>query len=656
MNELSAPQVTINDSFWAPRLLTNAQVTILHQWQQLEDSRCIDNFRIAAGQKEGFREGWFFADSDAYKWLDAAARAYASWPSDSLRDRMNELIVLLRHVQMEDGYIYTYNQIHFPGERWGNLMIEHELYCHGHLIEAGISHFEATGEGTVLEIACKAADLLVRDFLAAGPDKTSGHEEVEIALLRLYQITRQEKYLDLARQFLERRGKVRLFASLIIRQNAQVTRRSKVVSEQKQAYIKNHPEQSTFKLPEDNFSKKPGNAKLHFMLNALTGKYFQQHAPIRRQTVPVGHSVRFTYLETAIALLCRLAVDATLLPGIQKAWERMVSRQMYVTGGIGARPEIEGFGRDYELDPELAYAETCAALGSLFWNWEMSLNTSDARYSDLFEWQLYNAAAVGMGLGGDSYLYNNPLLCKGGLTRRAWFLVPCCPSNLSRTWASLGKYIYLFDDNNLWIHQYIGNQTTIGKWKVKMDSGLPWNGKVSFFLDAPTSGDLTLHFRLPSWASSATIRINGEPYTIPTSIFSFQQSSSEPAASGYDPRQSRFLPIKWAWLPGDVVEIDFKMPIYLRRASPRLHGHKNKVALTRGPLVYCLESLDNPDLDIFKIQIIPDSLMAMHSSSLLGDIWTLCGKTKDGRKFTAIPYQLWANRGESQMTVWINSE
>ncbi|MGB8215663.1 MAG: beta-L-arabinofuranosidase domain-containing protein [Anaerolineales bacterium] len=658
MNELSASQVTIQDTLWTSRQLMNARVSIFHQWQQLENSRCIDNFRLAASQKDGFREGWFFADSDAYKWLDAAARVYASWPSADLKELMNEFIRLINCVQMQDGYIYTYNQIHFPGERWGNLLIEHELYCHGHLIEAGVSHFEATNERTALEIACKAANLLVSNFLVAAPDKTSGHEEVEIALLRLYQVTNNEQYLELARQFLERRGQVRLFAPLIIQQNTRVAQRNKFVQGQRELYLAEHPEQSSFRLPPDNFAKKPYNAKLRWAFNALNGKYFQQHAPIRKQTVPVGHSVRFAYLETAIAMLHRMNRDLTLLPAQQEAWECMVERRMYITGGIGSLPELEGFGCDYELDPEIAYAETCAALGSLYWNWEMALITGEACYSDLFEWQLYNAAAVGMGLSGDSYLYNNPLLCRGGITRRAWFLVPCCPSNLSRTWASLGKYIYSFNEKNLWVHQYIGNQTMIDsrRWKVKLESSLPWEGKVRFILELATPADFSIHFRLPSWAQTTSVRINGEPFRLPASIFSNQQSTARFSnASGYDPHQARFLPIQRVWSPGDMVDLDFDIPILLRRASPRLRGHKGKSALTRGPLVYCLESVDNPDIDIFKSKIDPNSIRALPTPALLGGIWSLCGKTTDGKDFTAIPYHLWANRGESKMTVWINT-
>ena len=656
MNELPASQVNIQDAFWSPRLLTNARTAIFHQWQQLEESRCIDNFRLVAGQKEGFREGWFFSDSDAYKWLDAAARIYANWPSENLKYLMGKFIDLLSKVQMEDGYIYTYNQIFFPGERWGNLMIEHELYCHGHLIEAGISYFQATGEESAIRIARKAADLLVNNFMTASPDKTSGHEEVEIALLRLYQVTHHEDYLELARRFLERRGKVRPFAPLILRQNIRVSRRRKFVEKQRQKYRRKHPEQSSFQLPQDNYSKKRPYGKLRWLLNALSGKYFQQHSPIRRQAIPVGHSVRFAYLETAVAMLQRLTGDGTLMPALQKTWEHMVTRRMYITGGLGSLAETEGFGRDYELDPEFAYAETCAALGSLFWNWEMVLNTGEACYSDLFEWQLYNAASTGMGLGGDRYLYNNPLLCRGGVTRRAWFMVPCCPSNLSRTWASLGKYIYSYNENDLWIHQYIGNQATVdsGRWTVKMDSTLPWDGKVRLNLGKISSTISTIHFRLPSWAKGVSIRINDESIAVPAQKSS-GPSSPLPASGGYDPRLARFVSVTRNWLPGDVVDLDFEMTVMVRHASSHVPGHEEKICLTRGPLVYCLESVDNPGMDILNVKIDPISVNASSAPALLGGIWVLRGKTNEGEVFTAIPYQLWANRGESQMTVWIKT-
>jgi DUF1680 family protein len=667
--------ISITSPFWSPRLLTNTRA-IFHQWQQLEASGCIDNFRIAAGEKEGLRAGWFFADSDAYKWLDAAARTFAGWNVETLErsdlqtcqlaniQRLaEEFLELLSRAQMDDGYLYTYNQIHFPGSRWENLLIEHELYCHGHLIEAGVSHFEATGGTSALSIARKAADLLVRDFMDAPPAMTDGHEEVEIALLRLYQVTGHAPYLDLATALLERRGRARFLAPALLRQNARVAARGEIVRQRREAYLAAHPGFEPHRIPPGNHAKKPPTALLRWQWSALTGKYFQMHAPLRKQTVPVGHAVRFGYLETATAMLMRLTGDRSLLPALEQAWDRMVTRRMYVTGGIGSLPALEGFGRDYELDPEIAYAETCAALASLFWNWEMAQITGAAKYSDLFEWQLYNAAAPGMGLDGIGYLYNNPLACRG-VERRPWFAVPCCPSNLSRTWASLGKYIYSSDKNDLWVHQYIGSELTTDDGQrttkpsplldVKMESSLPWEGRASLTVRAAPDSEAVLHLRLPSWAGNISIRVNDMPIAVPNSPLTILHSPS--TASGYDPRTSTFFPITRTWQSGDIVELDFEMPITLRRASPRVRGHRGKVTVTRGPLVYCLESADNPDVDIFSARLdTSHALSAAYAPTLLGGTEIISGKTTDGKDLTFISYHLWANRGPSQMTVWVKT-
>jgi len=338
------------------------------------------------------------------KRLDAASRIYSIHTDPQLASLMDSFIALLRRSQMDDGYLFTYNQIHFPNERWFNLQIEHELYCHGHLIEAGVSHFEATGRRDLLDLCLKAADLLVRDFLDASEDKTCGHEEIEIALIRLYRVTGQEPYLELARRFVERRGRIPFFPLHLLRQFNLYRKRQAFVDRLRQEYIEEHPEYAAFHLPAGNATKKQRFSRARWYLNALSGLYAQQHAPIRKQTVPVGHSVRFGYLETAIAMLLRAKPDVNLLSTLERAWERMVTRRMYITGGLGAVPGLEGFGADYELDPEYAYAETCASIASLLWNWEMALLTSeavlgtgDARYADLFEWQLYNATLVGMG-------------------------------------------------------------------------------------------------------------------------------------------------------------------------------------------------------------------------------------------------------------------
>ena len=638
MHELTARDVNITDPFWSPRLAVNAQKAIFHQWEQLEATRCIDNFRIAAGEKDGFREGFYFSDSDAYKWLDAASRVYALYTDPELAALIDSFIALLARAQMDDGYLFTYNQIHFPNQRWVNLQIEHELYCHGHLIEAGVSHYEATGRRELLDLCIRAADLLVRDFLNASNDKTCGHEEIEIALIRLYRVTGKKEYLELARRFVERRGRIPFFPLHLLSQFRSYNKRKKYVAELRKAYLTEHPEYVSFRLPAGNYAKKPRFSRERWYLNALIGFYAQQHAPIREQTAPAGHSVRFGYLESAIAMLLRQKPDAALLSTLEQAWDRMVTRRMYITGGLGSAPEIEGFGSDYDLDPELAYAETCASIASLLWNWEMALLTKDARYSDLFEWQLYNATSVGMGENGDTYLYNNPLEVHGGVTRKGWYVVPCCPSNLSRAFADLGRYIYSFDENNLWIHQYIGSETTLdlgAPVQVNVESGLPWDGKLKIHIKPARQKEFNVHLRLPSWSSS--------------------HQREKATASGIDPRNAAYQTTHRAWSSdGESLEFNFDMSIKLRRAHPKVRGHAGKVAVTRGPLVYCLESLDNPGVDICSVHLDPSSLRDEFVPDLLGGCVVIHAQTVDSQPLKFIPYFLWANRGESQMTVWVH--
>jgi len=651
MEPLSPQNVRITGGFWGRWLGVNRRRAIFHQWEQLEASGCIDNFRIAAGEKEGFRQGWFFADSDAYKWLDAASRILLHDPDPALAWRVDSFLALLRRAQMPDGYLYTYNQIHFPGTRWVNLQIEHELYCHGHMIEAGVSHYQATGRTNGLELARRAADLLVRDFLGARPEGTDGHEEVEIALLRLYEVTGHRPYLDLARQFVENRGRIPHFWLSVLRQNASMQARRRAVERQRAAYQAAHPEYTQPPLPPENFAPRPPFSRLRWYLGALTGKYFQQHAPIRQQRVPVGHAVRFGYLMTAAAMLCRLGADGGLLTAMEAAWEHIVTRRMYVTGGLGALPDLEGFGRDYELHPEYAYAETCAALASLFWNWQMTLITGEARYADLLEWQLYNAALVGMGLNGDAYLYNNPLLCRGGVERRAWYAVPCCPSNLSRTLAWLGQYICSRDADTVWVHQYISSRVCLGDgWEMEMESGLPWHGEVRLRLEGKGPGRMALCLRVPSWAGTTTLRVNG--VEVPTNAPP-PATSAQPTACSYDPRRARYVRIDREWAPGDELTVEFSQPIRLLRQDRRLPGCGGTAAVTRGPLVYCLESVDNPGVDLFGVEIVPESLEFVYDAERPGGAGVLQGMSIRGERLTFIPYMLWANRGPSEMTVFV---
>jgi len=653
--------------FWSHCREVNSRRAIFHQWAQLEKSGCIHNFRLAAGEAEGFREGWFFADSDAYKWLEAASRILGSSPDDDLAQRVHNFIDLIRRAQCSDGYIFTYNQLHFPALRWQNLQIEHELYCHGHLIEAGVTRFESSGERDLLEIARRAADRIVADFHGKGPAFTPGHEEIEIALLRLHRVTPGDTaYLVMARQFLEQRGRAAGFALSILQQNISVGKRTKAVQKAKLAYLQEHPDFQSYQLPPGNEAKHPPNTTLRWYASALSGKYFQQHAPIREQIVPVGHSVRFAYLETAAAMLADTTHDKTLIPPLENAWEHMVSRRMYVTGGIGSLPGMEGFGNDYELDPEFAYAETCAALGSMFWSHEMAKLTGKPQYSDLFEWQLYNASAVGMGLDGTTYLYNNPLACSGGVTRQPWYAIPCCPSNLSRTWANLDRYIFSSAPGEMTLQQYITSASQVLEIPVadggslairlQMDSRLPWEGytKIQILNIHPQNTEQNtfhLHFRLPSWAASARFSLNGMEWKLnPPS-----PNALEPTASGYDPRGAAYLGIDTPIGSGDEIEIHFEMPIRVLQAHPKVKGHAGKVAVTRGPLVYCLENLDNPGVDIFNVQLDPSSLQPESDPDLLEGMVKINARSLNDQPLTFIPYFLWGNRGASQMTVWINT-
>ncbi len=550
--------VILSPGYWYDRQDVNAKQAIFHQWQMLEQSGCINNFRIAAGEIDGWREGWYFADSDAYKWLDAAARIYAQHKDEKLAGLMNDFISLIGSAQQPDGYLFTYNQVHFPQVRWANLQIEHELYCHGHLIEAGVSHYLATSQTTLLDIARNAANRIVADFSNKPPIFTPGHEEIEIALLRLYQVTSHKPYLEMAEQFINRRGRTWFFGLSLLRQYRQANQRSALVKKNKQQYFAKHPETRPNPLPAGNAAQKPKNIQLRWMWNALTGKYFQQHQPVNSQVKPVGHAVRYTYLATAASILARLTGDKSRLRTLEHAWNWMVSRRMYLTGGIGSLPVMESFGRDYELDPEYAYAETCAAIGSFLWNWELAQLTGKACYSDLMEWQLYNAISVGMGLDGTAYLYNNPLACHGGISRKPWFEIPCCPSNLSRTLASLAQYIYSDKQNAVWIHQYISSTYQgVDGLRLDLQSSLPWKGRVTCsIVSAPdnSQSEYAIHFRIPSWSKNTRMFLNGTQIPLSPGVI-----PPAPTAGGYDPRLARWHTIQRVWSPGDVVEIELDM-------------------------------------------------------------------------------------------------
>jgi len=637
----------ITAGFWGRWQSVNAEAAIFHQWKELEHSGCIDNFRILAEKKPLFRRGWYFADSDAYKWLEAATHILPSFPDPRLEKLADDFIELLKFSQDPDGYLYTFNQIHFPGKRWINLQIEHELYCHGHLIEAGVTEFNERGKETLLAIARKAADRIVADFSGKGPRYTPGHEEIEIALLRLFEVTGQRSYMDMAQQFLGKRGRYPLFALDILKQAISNNQRVQHVKEQQETHDAAHPGSLPKKLPPENVAKKPPRIKWRWILNVLSGKFFQQHKSLIKQHVPVGHAVRFVYLQSAATMLDRLSIHKTYLPTLTKSWQHMVKSRMYITGGIGSLPEIEGFGRDHELDPNVAYAETCAALGCLFWNQQMAGLTGEACYSDLLEWQLYNAALVGMGLDGKTYLYNNPLKSDGAIQRRRWYEVPCCPSNLSRTFAGLAEDIVSIQLDEITIQQYISSlhhSSILGDEVIfELQSELPWYGNVRLMMQKAPEIPLNLKLRYPSWASDFQITINDR--TI--------QEMKGSQKHGFNPSQASWIDIARDWREGDILTLSFGLPVQFFAAHPRVNSVRGKAALTVGPLVYCLESCDNPGVDILNVVVDPSSVRTSFSPDMLGGTRLILGNSVEGDELVFIPYHLWGNRGNSLMTVFV---
>jgi len=653
-SQLAFKKVPIKDSFWNPRLKMNRESAIYHQWDQLEKFRCIDNFRILINEKEGFREGWFFSDSDAYKWLDAACRIYSTTPSEKLKVMIDEFIRIIQKSQ-EDGYIYTFNQIHFPGKRWINLWIEHELYCLGHLIEALISHYDFSNNMEILENAIEIANLLVDQFLKAntGASAIPGHQEIEIALLKLFRITQNEQYLKLAAEFLQRRGRARLKWFTLIKQNTSHNRRLERIEKLRQTYLIHHPEDKEFHLPENVYTTFPSGFKRRVFLNYASGKYFQNHRPLEKQKIPEGHAVRFSYLMTAASMFA-YETDNKYLSTLQIVWDHMVKKKMFVTGGIGSIPGIEGFGRDYELDPEYAYCETCGALGSIFWNWEMTLLTGEAKYADLLEWQLYNAASVGISKDGKSYLYRNPLVSRGDISRKGWFAIPCCPSNLSRTWASLGQYIYSYQGNSIWIHQYIGNEThnnpeSLSSMKFTVNSDFPWHGNVQIKIDLNSLEFFALYLRIPSWVEDYSLKINDEDEKIRK-----PEISCAKTASGYSPFKSYYISLEREWNPSDRIDLHFPMKIQILHSHPKVKHNFGKSTITRGPIVYCMEKVDNPNIEIFNAKIVSSSLH-IEPTELFGGVYMIKGQTDSGTDVVAIPYYCWANREPSEMTVMVET-
>ena len=583
IEQIDFSHVKINDNFWSPRLSKHVSATLPVCIDQIENQTGrIRNFENAA-KGEGEHSGIFFDDSDVYKALEGMAYSLINNPDPELEKKADEWIDKFAAAQQPDGYINTFYTLTGLDKRWTN-MDKHEMYCAGHMIEAGVAYYQATGKRKLLDVCIRMADHMMSQF---GPGKrhwVPGHEEIELALVKLYQTTQEQKYLDFAYWLLEERGH--------------------------------------------------GHGTM-----GDEGKwdpvYYQDIVPVRQLTDISGHAVRCMYLYCGMADVAALKNDTGYIAAIDRLWDDVVHRNMYITGGIGSSRDNEGFTEDYDLPNLDAYCETCASVGMVLWNQRMNQLTGDSKYIDVLERSLYNGALAGISLGGDRFFYVNPLESKGDHHRQEWYGCACCPSQLSRFLPSIGNYIYASSDDALWVNLYIGNtgQIRIGETDILLtqETDYPWDGSVKLTISTSQPLEKEIRLRIPNWCKTYDLSINGKRINV-----------SE---------EKGYAVIK-DWKSQDVIALDMDMPVEIVAADPHVKENFGKRAIQRGPLVYCMEEIDNPEY-FDQIQLSPSTtFQTAFVSDILNGIKTI--KTNGrAQSATFIPYYAWDNRKAGKMRVWI---
>jgi uncharacterized protein len=626
-------QVRLTDAFWLPRLKINTDVTIPASFQRCEATQRVHNFEMAAARQGKFATVFPFDDTDIYKTLEGASYSLSVYPDAKLSAYLDELIGKVGAAQEPDGYLYTARTIDpahphpwAGSERWVNEReMSHELYNSGHLYEAAVAHFEATGKRTLLDIALKNADLVCRVF---GPGKRSvapGHEIVEMGLVKLYRVTGKAEYLQTAKFFLDARGH----------------------------YAGYDP-----KSP-DPFRN---------------GSYWQDDQPVVDQRQAEGHAVRAEYLYSAMADVAALTGDQPLLAAVDSIWHNLVARKLYVQGGTGAVPAGERFGADYELPNATAYNETCASVADVFWNERMFQLHGEAKYIDVLEKVLYNGLISGVGLDGQSFFYSNAMQIKASASfpqtepaRAGWFECSCCPTNVARLMPALPGYVYAQRGRALYANLFVNGTAdlTINQQRVRLtqQNHYPWHGDLKFTVD-PTraSADFDLLVRIPGWARNEAL---------PSDLYTFAQPSTQRATIRVNGKpveyklQNGYAVLSRKWRKHDVVDVTLPMEVRRVHAHPRVTDDLGKVALQRGPVVYCAEWVDNGGKTSNLLVPATATFTVQHRPELLQGVTTLTATVPalqigaDGlsattvpRTLTAIPYYAWANRGKGEMTVW----
>jgi DUF1680 family protein len=623
--------VKLADKFWTSRIETNRTVTIPASFARCESTGRVKNFVMAAEHKGKFCTVYPFDDTDIYKTIEGASYSLAEHPDPKLSAYLDSLITIVGKAQEPDGYLYTarsidplHPQTWAGAERWVNEgKMSHELYNCGHMYEAAAAHYMATGKRNFLNIALKNADLLVRTF---GPDKkhvAPGHEIVEMGLVRLYRITGKKDYLDLAKFFIDQRG------------------------------IKKYDAKS-----RDEW---------------LNGMYFQDDKPVVQQDEAEGHAVRAMYLYSGMADVAALTGDTAYLAAIDKIWNNMVGKKMYVQGSIGAVGDGERFGDNYELPNATAYNETCAAIGSVFWNQRMFLLHGDSKYIDVMEKTLYNGLISGVGLDGKSFFYTNAMQIKNSFAgvdtepeRSGWFTCSCCPTNVVRLIPSIPGYIYAEKGNAVYVNLFIsgvGNLTVNNKaLRITQQNNYPWDGGLLFTIDPAKTMDMDLNIRIPGWAQNEAI---------PSNLYSYEKTSAqlvEIKVNGMPVNyqmQKGYAVVSRKWKKNDKVEVTLPMDVRRVVANASVLDDNGKVALQRGPIMYCAEWKDNngqasnlivPKDAVFKPEFEAGLLngvtvLKANVKSINVDVAEQNVSTQNAT-LTAIPYYAWANRGKGEMTVW----
>jgi DUF1680 family protein len=621
-------EVRFTDAFWAPRLETNRAVSVPYALRMNEETGRVDNFRKAAKLVPGAYKGKRYNDSDIYKSMEAAAYTLRLHPDPALEKALEDLIAVIARAQEPDGYLYTARTADpanpAPGAgpvRWSNLRVSHELYNVGHMYEAAVAHFQATGKRSFLAIAEKNAALLLRTF-GSGPGQRRGfpgHQEIEIGLAKLYRVTGNRAYLDLAKFFLDERG---------------------------------HYYGGQTYAPDDPFA----------IYNS--DEYLQNHKPVLEQDEAVGHAVRAMYMYSGLADVAALGGYPGYVAAIDRLWLDVAGKKQYLTGGVGARSGSEAFGDAYELPNAQAYTETCAAIGNALWNYRLFLLHGEAKYMDVFERVLYNGLLSGVSLSGDRFFYQNPLESAGGYGRSPWFEVACCPPNLTRFLPSLPGYVYATKGDVLFVNLYVGGDARIelgGRtlWIVQT-TAYPDNGKVGLTVSADRPVPFELALRIPGWA-------RGE--AMPTGLYRFLGGSNERPSlevngepKALDVRDG-YARVRRTWESGDTVRLTLPMPVRRVVADEAVAEDRGRVALQRGPVVYAVEGIDNGGR-VFDL-VLPDTASLAAVDRPLIDAIVITGladfvsRDAPGRAvterglFLAVPYYAWANRGPGQMLVWL---